>query len=80
MVVPVSMETEDGVTVMPVSGEAVTVMLAIFDVMPLRVAVTVVAPAATPVTTPVLGPTLAVEGAADVQVTEVVMSAVGPLE
>ncbi|OGS97137.1 MAG: hypothetical protein A3H31_08890 [Gallionellales bacterium RIFCSPLOWO2_02_FULL_57_47] len=80
VVVPFAIEIEVGVTAMLVSVAAVTVILAAGDVMPLREAVMVVVPTATPDTTPVLGPTLAVEGAADVQVTEVVMSAVGPLE
>lgn len=71
-----SMETVAGATAMLVSGEAVTVMLTTFDVMPFRAAVTVVLPTATPVTMPVLLPTLAVAGLAEAQVTVVVIFAV----
>lgn len=58
------------------SVAAVTSMVAVFEVMPLNVAVTVVVPTAVPMTIPVLLPTVAVNGSADVQVTCAVMSAV----
>lgn len=76
VLVPTSIETAAGATVMLVSGEAVTVMVTTFEVTPFRAAVTVVLPTATPVTTPVLPPTLAVAGLADAQVTVVVRLAV----
>ena len=60
------------------SVAAITLISAVFEVMPFRVAVTVVAPSALPVTLPVRLSAVAVDGSADVQVTCVVMSAVEP--
>ena len=66
-----------GVMLIPVStAAAVTVRLAVGEVMPLAEAVTVVMPTVTPVATPVL--IVATPVLADAHVTWLVMSAVVP--
>jgi hypothetical protein len=85
VVVPAAADGVRGATEIPVRVAPVTVTLSGAEVMTLyaltfMAAVTVAAPTALPVTTPVLGPTLAVLGAADVHVTKVVISAVVPFE
>lgn len=74
------MEAEAGETVMAVSVAALTVMPIADEDTPLEKAVTVVLPSATPVTTPLVLPTLAMAGAAEVQLTVPVMLAVEPSE
>lgn len=80
VVVAVTIDALAGATAMLTNGELVTVTVAAGEVTPFNAAVTVVVPTVLPVTTPVLLPMLAVAGAAEVQVAEVVMSAVEPLE
>ena len=69
-------ETDAGVMAILLNVAAMTLMLAVFEVIPSNAAVTVVVPISVPMTTPVSLPTVAVNGSADVQVTSAVMSAV----
>ena len=78
--VPLVVDGVGGAMLILVKVAAVTVILAAVEVTPLIEAVMVVVPIAAPVTIPVAMPTLAVAGAAEVQVTWVVMSALVPLE
>lgn len=74
--VPLGVEGVAGLMLIPVITAAVTDRLAVGDVMPFNVAVTVVLPTATLVATPVVLLIVATVMSADAQVTWLVMSAV----
>ncbi len=78
-VAPWTMIAAAGVTAMLETVAVVTVMLSAGEVIPFKEAVMVVVPAATGVTTPVPAAIVAVAGLAEVQITELVMSADVPL-
>jgi hypothetical protein len=78
--VPLGSVVEAGVMVMLPSVAAMTVMLAVFEVMPFNAALTVVIPTAAPTRLPVLAPIVAVNGSAEDQMTCDVTSAVVPSE
>ncbi len=78
-VAPRTMMAACGVTAMLDTVAVVTVTLSTGEVIPFKDAVIVVVPGATGVTTPVPAATVAVAGLADVQTTELVISADVPL-
>jgi hypothetical protein len=78
-VAPRTMMAASGVSAMLETVAVVTVTLSTGEVIPFKDAVMVVVPGATGVTTPVPAATVAVAGLADVQTTELVMSADVPL-
>lgn len=79
-VVPLAMLVFVGVTVIDTKETVVTFSVAVFDVLPLFVAVIVVVPALTPVAKPVETLMVALLGSVDIQVEVEVMSIKVPSE